>query len=221
MVTPGVPVVALAANIESRRFSWLLRRHIRIHRPDVVIVEQAYRARPWLRRIARKLGYAHVQFARGEFGSNEAHGIAVLVRRDVKIKRRMALVMDRRWVGPKAGKWHDPRVYPALVLRKQGVTFRALGIHFPTHNQPAAQAESMRAVKRYFRNHPNSPVVAAGDWNRVAGEMWALADDCDAELLPLGKVDHALVRNVNPRDTERLPKPRYAHGWALYRLTIR
>lgn len=210
-VHPAVRLSVLAANIESRTSSPELARLIEQHQPDVVVVEQAYRARAWLAGID---GYKHRQYKPRK--GAEWHGIAILVRRGVAIKRRQALVMKRDWTGPKADKRHEPRVYPALVLSKDGVTFRVLGIHWPTHNNLDAQAESRHAVADYFAAHPDSPVIAAGDYNAEARELEALAVTCGAELLPAGKVDHALVRNVKHRVTRRLPKPEFAHGWALF-----
>ena len=217
--TTTVPVEVIAANIESRRRSPELRELIRRDRPDVVVVEQAYRARGFLARAAKREGYQHHQYKAAP--GAEWTGIAVLVRDNVDIVRTQPLVMEREWTGPKAGKRHEPRVYPVLVLRKQGVTFRVIGIHFPTHNQPRAQAESARAVVSYVRDHPNSPIIAAGDWNMKAHELDRIAARCDAEVLTgRTKVDHALVRNANNGRRDRLPTPEPAHGWARYRVTL-
>ena len=204
-------ITVLAANIETRKASQSLLNLIHKHDPDVVIVEQAYRARRWLRRIK---GYQHRQY-----WGPEASGIAVLVRDGIRINRRRKLRMKRTWVGPKAGRFHQPRVYPALVLIKGAVTFRVLGIHLPTRNQPVAQDESLRRIVKYFREHPNSPIIAAGDWNRKANELEATARACDAELLHVGKVDHAIVRGITRPEHGRLPTPAGAHGWALYTVT--
>lgn len=198
----------LAANIETHKASPDLLKLIRRHNPDVVIVEQAYRARLWLRSIRK--------YRSRQYWGPEASGIAVLVRRDIRIVRRTALRMKLSWTGPKAGRRHAPRVYPALVLHKGAVAFRVLGIHLPSHNNAVAQVESLRAVVRYFRDHPNSPVIAAGDWNREARHLEDTARLCDANLLAVGKVDHAIARGVDTVDHGRLPTPEGAHGWALY-----
>lgn len=198
----------MAANIESRKRSPELLRQIELEEPDVVIVEQAYYARRFLRGIG---GYHHRQYH-----GPEASGIAVLVKHGVRIERRRPLRMTRSWIGPKAGHKHPPRTYPALRLVKSGVTFRVLGIHFPTHNNKAAQAESEVAVAMWFSRNPAAPAIAAGDWNRLDRELADLADECDAELLSAGKVDHALVAATDPHSRRRLPTPEGAHGWALY-----
>ena len=135
LLTERLDVVA--ANIESRKHSGELLALIREHEPDVVIVEQAYRARRWLRRIK---GYRAYQL-----WGPEASGIAVLIHHGVRVQRRRALRMTRSWVGPKAGRRHRPRVYPVFVLVKGGVTFRVIGVHLPSHNNPAAQVESLDA----------------------------------------------------------------------------
>lgn len=214
-----VPVEVLAANIESRRRSPELRALVRQHKPDLVVVEQAFRARRFLRKLARGHGYVHHQYPKTP--GAEWTGIAVLVRNNVDIVRTKPLVMDREWTGPKAGKRHDPRVYPTLVLRKHGVTFRAVGIHFPTRNQPFAQAESATEIVQYVRAHDNSPVILAGDWNMIERELQKIADRCAATVLTgHTKVDHALVARFEDHHQKRLPTPAGAHGWALYRATI-
>jgi endonuclease/exonuclease/phosphatase family metal-dependent hydrolase len=217
--TTTVPVEVIAANIESRRRSKDLRELIRDNKPDVVVVEQAYRARRFLSRTAKRLGYQHHQYERGP--GAEWTGIAVLVSNNVNIIRTKPLLMEREWVGPKAGKRHEPRVYPTLVLRKEGVTFRVIGIHLETHNQPRAQVESLREIRGYFNGHPNSPIIAAGDWNRKAHELARTAERTDAEVLTgKTKVDHALVARADNGNRDRLPTPDGAHGWARYRVTL-
>lgn len=201
----------VVCNIESVKRSEALLAQIREHEPDVVIVLQAYRARRFLHGIG---GYRHKQFRGGE-----AKGIAVLVKHGVRIQAHRALRMKTWWTGPKAGKRHSPRVYPASVLVKGGVAFRVLGIHLPTHNCPGAQDESLKAVIRWFGQHPDAPSIAAGDWNREVRELVGTAAACGAQILSAKtKVDHALT-NVERNSQQRLPTPPGAHGWSRFTIT--
>ena len=196
----------LVANIESARTRPELAILIDQHRPDVVIVLQAYRARVWLNGIP---GYQNWQY-RGV----EASGIAVLVGSTIKLKRRRALRMTRPWIGPKAGHKHRPRTYPRLRLQKAGHWVRLLPVHLPTHNNPAAQAESLAAVRRWVVAVPNVFSVAAGDWNRMVEELVTL----QLPVLTVGKVDHAVTseRPGTVAVCRRLPTPDDCHGWGLY-----
>lgn len=200
----------IAANIESLGKSPPLLALIREHEPDVVVIEQAYNARAFLRGIG---GYRLRQY-RG----TEAKGIAVLVKHGVRIEGRRPLQMRLSWNGPasKGGRRHPPRTYPSLRLTKGGVTFRVLGIHFPTFNNPAAQAESAEAVEEWF-NHSDLPAIAAGDWNREAHQLEPIARGCSAEVLTgRTKVDHAMTKNVEHGTRRPLPMPPGPHGWAKY-----
>lgn len=205
----------IAANIESvgsagHPIGDRLIATIRDLEPDVVVVEQAYNARGWLGKIE---GYRLRQY-RGK----EASDIAVLIRDGINLQARRALRMKLKWHGPdsKGGRQHPPRVYPALVVVKGGVAFRVLGIHFPTFNNPAAQAESADAVAEWFARQP-APSIAAGDWNREARELEELARRCGADVLSAqAKVDHALAKNVADSTKQKLPMPSGVHGWSRY-----
>jgi hypothetical protein len=207
-------LTVIAANIESVGKSDPLAALIREHEPDVVIVEQAYNARRFLRGIG---GYRAMQY-RGKEGS----GIAVLVKHGIKVQARRPIRMLRYWNGPasKGGRQHRPRVYPALVLAKGRVTFRVLGIHLPTFNNPAAQAESLVAVTRWFNRHPDVPSLAAGDWNRERNQLEDTAAEAGASILSdRTKVDHALVTNCVRASADKLPMPVGPHGWSKYVIT--
>lgn len=215
--TESVKVKVVAANIESRKRSWLLWSILKLRRPDVVVVEQAYNAREWLN--SRK-GYKNHQFRRNEALGGEANGIAVLVRDGVEVKNVKPLVMEQEWVGPKAGRRHDPRVYPALSLKKTGHFFRVIGIHLPTANEDDAQMESIRALRDYFRNHDKSPVFAPGDYNMRAAELRARVGNWARILTPGSKVDHALAARVENATASRVRTAKGAHGWAIYTFEI-
>lgn len=212
-----IELTTLVANVESvgsdqHPIGAALVKVTRKREPDVVTVLQAYNAREWLRELAEEAGYKHRQYV-----GREASGIAVLVRRGVKIRERRALVMKRRWQGPpsKGGRWHDPRTYPALVLEKEDQLFRELGVHLPTFNNPVAQAESLDAIARWLRAGGVGARKAAGDFNRKAEQLEATARAAEAQLIPSGKVDHALSTGGRTFG-ERVVTPRGAHGWTIY-----
>lgn len=204
----------IAANIESLVASPALAELINRYHPDVVVVEQAYHAHDWLNSIP---GYRLYQYQ-----GHESKGIAVLIRNDIKMDHRRALRMRLRWHGPpvKGGGLHQPRTYPAFRLR-DGIVIRLLALHLPTHNNPAAQAESMAAAEEYLNRHPAMTSVAVGDWNRVRRELAALVDATGAEIMSAGKVDHAVVTNADRIVSKRLPTPEGAHGWGLYTITVK
>lgn len=205
----------LSANIESRAVSPTLWRHIRTFKPDVVVVQQAYRARAFLKRIKGYNVY-HWKDVRG----GEWNGIAVLVRKDVEVVKVKTLVMKRHWTGPKAGKRHEPRVYPAFRLRKEDAELYLLGIHLPTHNEKLAQAESFDKIADYFWTHKNSGVVAVGDWNTEAHNMQGIEKHVQGFYRATGKVDGMLSARVKYINGKRVPFPRYAHGWGIHTISV-
>lgn len=193
----------------------MLWNNIRKHKPDVVSVQQAYRARAFLRRIKGYKVFHHPRKPGAEY-----NGVAVLVRDDIEVVSVKWLKMNSHWVGGKAGKHHTPRVYPALRLRKKRAELYFVGVHLPTHNSEAAQRESLQTICRYFNNHSNSAVAAAGDWNRRAVEMRWPARAVKGEYHDTGKVDGALTARCNHLVDFRVQFPGYAHGWGIHRIDV-
>lgn len=111
------------------------------HQPHAFVLIEAYRARKALGTIA---GYRRRQ------GRNigERADVALLIRRDVAIRRRGRLRMTRRWLGPIHRVWKMPRIYPTVRLRFElGGELRLLGYHGPFGAGPVA--ESRRRLIRW------------------------------------------------------------------------
>jgi endonuclease/exonuclease/phosphatase family metal-dependent hydrolase len=208
----------LSANIESRAVSPTLWQNIRKHNPDVVVVQQAYRARAWLKTLRGYKSYHEIDRKGGEW-----NGVAVLVRKDIQVVNIRHLVMTEPWTGGKAGKRHEPRVYPVVRLRKGvGEDLYVVGVHLPTFNDKDAQAESFREIEEYFKAHENGSVVAVGDWNNEASNpgIRNIVDAVDGRYNETGKVDGMLSARVKYLGGGRVPFPRYAHGWGVHTVQV-
>jgi exonuclease III len=205
----------LTANIAGRRRVPQLRQAIERHRPDVVVVTEAYHARAWLLAIALRLGYRLRQYSRAR--GAEAPGIAVLVKRQLRVVNRWPMRMGHRWTW--RGRVRRPRVYPALVLADGSWIWRLLAVHLPpggpAGENAEAWAESWRRAASWLSRHDQA--AAPGDWNALAREL-------AGKLLPgmqlvVGtKVDHMVTVGLEHRRTERLSRlqPQGMHGWVLY-----
>lgn len=199
----------LHANIEDDPTPRQLLDEIDRWNPDMLSLNQASRARDFLEEID---GYRLRQF--GRHHGPEAPGIAVLVRDDLKVLNRWPMRMRQEWVGPKAGKHHEPRVYPILRVEKDGVQWPTAHVHWPTHNNPKAQEETERRLVRWAKRHERAVIV--GDFNRRDVELRSMADELDGVLLSTGKVDHLIARGVSGARKRGLRAPRDAHGWGVY-----
>ncbi|GAA1579618.1 hypothetical protein GCM10009789_36720 [Kribbella sancticallisti] len=195
-------------------------------KPHIMVISEAYRARAHLSEVADRYGYRLRQY--GPDQGAEAPGIALLIKNGVTIKDRSLLKMSEPWWW-KSGK-RDPRRYPVVVVGVNGKTWHVVGVHFPPggpsggvvvdYKNRAAWIESRKAVQAYAANHPNAPVVAAGDFN-------ATADECRSHfpgfLVAQGaKVDHALAkkdRGARFDDVIRHDAPNGMHGWITFKLS--
>jgi hypothetical protein len=211
----------LTANIASRRIVRPLRPGapsplrvaIREHSPDVVVITEAYHARPWLRGVAKLEGYRLHQYTRDE--GPEAPGIAVLVRRPLRVARRWPMRMFKRWTGPH-GREHAPRTYPVFTIAE-----RLLAAHLPSGgpdgDNAAAWAESWRRITAWMARHDQA--IAVGDFNALQGELATRLPD-GLQLVVGTKVDHAVTRGMRHVSTQRLKdlQPEGMHGWVVYKL---
>lgn len=201
----------LTANIAGRRRRVRqLVAAIREHRPDQVVVEEASRARWWLRLVR---GYKLRQYTRAK--GTEAPGIAVLVRRPRVIVRRWPMRMRRAWHGPH-GKRHDGRVLPVLITDQLPAL---CGVHAPWPYGTAAWWECFRRVVSWLENHPGG-AMAPGDWNAEVRELVRALQDRNTrvQLVRGTKVDHCLTIGLEHAWTKRLRQlqPEGMHGWVLY-----
>lgn len=170
--------------------------------PHVVSVQQANGVDLNLR------GYRTIRAGR----SYEGRGVALLVRKDVKVLEVKRFKMTEPWTGPKAGKRHKPREYVAALCEYRGTEFWVVGIHGPFGTKP--QAEVDRFIAGFAKRHPGRPVFFAGDFNESAHHMEQLAEDFDGDYEPVGKVDGVVSRDAKKVVAHRrlAPEGRKWHG---------
>lgn len=172
--------------------------------PEFVCLQQANRARRMLERLD---GYR----SKGYRFSAEARGIRIVAKREIKILQKKALVMTIPWRGPKAGKWHLPRVYLALQVEYDGETFWILCVHLPTANSRRAQAESLWRIARFMKRHGRC--VSAGDYNLDERRMEDWAEEHGFKVSTLGAVDYSVTDSFRPDVLFRREAPHPYHGW--------
>lgn len=198
------------ANIESERRP-PLGQFLAGREHAVVLLQQANRL------DAKHDGYREVGFR----FSFEARGIKALVRDDVRVIRRKAIIMRRRWIGPKAGKGHEPRVYLALLVEIDGLRMWVVDVHLPTRNSAKAQAESLRRLRRWVARR-RKPVFVGGDFNLPEAEVTAWANRIGAATSVLGSVDYAVTRGLRVQRVDRRLAPRAPfHGWGCVKFDTR
>lgn len=125
-----------------------VRRLTRKHRPDVVVLNEAYRCGHVLHGIK---GYDVVQ------GANVGEGadVAVLVADRHKVRRSRALRMREAWTVVSKQRVKSGREYRAVRVELDcGLVVPVLGIHLPTDNAINATAvdESKRRVVQWATN---------------------------------------------------------------------
>lgn len=145
---------------------------------------------------------------------------AVLVRRDVQVKRITWKRERRSWRGPKRGRMHDPRVWPELVVKVDGRTLKvAPALHFPFGVANVKMRESV--MKWMRRTIPGRPVFACGDLNMRYSVWQALVRAAGFRPIHGWAVDHAASRNVVAGvHVERLTRGSSDHYAFRYRVWI-
>lgn len=181
--------------------------------PHVVSIQQANGVR------FRVAGY-HLTRAGRSF---EGKGVAALTRKDVKVIKTERLRMTAHWTGPKAGRAHNPRVYLALLVEVNGKQAWVICVHWPTHNNAAAQDETAKRLAQFARQHADVPLFIVGDFNREAHELEAFAKAIDGHLVNLGLVDHEVYRGATLHSTRARLAPEGGkwHGWGFATYQIR
>lgn len=183
------------------------------HKPDVIALYEATKLDGHL----KVPGYQTYQYKtrRLRKGSQpNTSGVAILVRDGLRT-RAFAIRMKLFWKGPKHGLTQDPRVYRWVRVKKQGVTWKVGGFHFPFGAKP--QAESVAAVKQFFRGLvPGRPVVAVLDANMSKlKSRTKMANPVGAELAGVG-VDQVISKNCRLVSLKVLPRNKdHDHPWLV------
>lgn len=143
------------------------------------------------------LGYQVVQLRphSKRRGSQPAQAdIALLIRNDIKIKKRKAMRHRSFWRGPKHGWTQDPKVYRWVLIEFKGRTWKIMGAHFPFG--AAARSETVRKVVQWLRNTvPGRPTIVVLDANMRLDEFTVrVAEPGGAEAQGRG-IDLAAFKN--------------------------
>lgn len=144
----GTLVKALLWNVwvgqSPRRVRRTLRSLARKHRPDVVVLNEAYRCGDMLRTIKRFEVHQ---------GPNVGEGadVAVLVAARHRVCRSREVRMRKTWTVVSKGRVKTPRVFRSVRVRHvDGPVLRVLGVHGPTAhkvNEPARQEFEARVAR--------------------------------------------------------------------------
>jgi hypothetical protein len=146
-----------------------LNRLINFNNPEVIVLMEASKMYGHL----DGLGYKVVQLMPKPIrpGNQPGQGnVAILVRNDIKILRRVSLRMKTFWLGPKHGWPQDPRVYRAVKIQFGAKKWKVLGAHTPFGT--AARDESRRKLVRWLKaGILRRPKVLVLDANMGLGEF--------------------------------------------------
>lgn len=121
-----------------------LRELTKVHRPDVIVLNEAYRLTGVLPRLRR---YEVHQGPNVDEGAD----VAILVQRRHTIRRRGVLRMREQWTVVSKNRTRAPREYPFLRVRLAGgPVLRVLGIHYPTEH-PTNETAGRESITRTIR----------------------------------------------------------------------
>lgn len=192
-----------------------LREMINTHSPEVFGLIEASRLYGHL----DNLGYQVVQLKPRPLakGRQEAQAnIAILVRDDIKIKRRFAYRMKTVWRGPKHGWLQDPRVYRWVRIKWQGRVWKIGVAHTPFGE--AARTESNRRLRDWFRNTlPGRPTVLILDANMLQREFEKKVTDAVEAEVAGDRIDLAAFMNAELLTERNLGKWMSDHPAMLYK----
>jgi hypothetical protein len=224
-VAPGLDV--FHGNIAGRRKVRRIKRRMRKHRDDVLILTEAYNARPYLKRWAERFGYELRQGTRGKRGP-EGPDVAVLVRHGVEILDYQLVEMSKEWWGPFRfpHSLKKPRLVPVLRLRKAGVVYVVVGMHAPSGGPSGGVATRGRNAPAYeeYAGHVRAQ-LAASIRGAAVGDGNANGADLRKHMMPAGGcvsmasgVDGVVAKGLHIA-LRRLRSPLGMHGWFTAHLT--
>lgn len=224
-VAPGLDV--FHGNIAGRRKVRRIKRRMRKHRDDVLILTEAYNARQHLNRWADRFGYELRQGTRGKHGP-EGPDVAVLVRHGVEILDYQLVEMTKEWWGPfrYPHSRKKPRLVPVLRLRKAGAIYVVIGMHAPSGGPSGGVATRGRNAPAYeeYAAHVHARLTAA-ERGAAVGDGSAKGHDLREHMMPDGGrvamasgVDGVVAKGLRIA-LRKLRSPFGMHGWFTARLT--
>lgn len=165
------------------------------------------------------LGYKVVQLkprASQPGNQPETGNIAILVREDVQIVKRLTQRMREFWTGPKHGWPHDPRVNRSVKIRVDGTVWKVKAGHGPFGDE--AKAEFQRRLARWLTRAVTRPTVLVLDANMSHSEFRTkVAGPGGAKTGGVG-VDLIAYKNAALLSARNLGKNGSDHPAMLYRL---
>lgn len=214
-------------NIAGRRKVRRIRRRMRKHKDDVLILTEAYNARPRLRRWAERFGYELRHATRAKHGP-EGPDVAVLVRHGVEILDYQLVAMSEEWWGPLRypHSRKKPRRVPVLKVRKAGVVYDVIGMHAPsggpsggvvTRGRNAPAYEEYSAFVR-GRLTASTRGAAVGDGNAKGADLRKHMMPAGGDVVMASRVDGVVAKDLRIR-LRKLRSPIGMHGWFRARLT--
>lgn len=169
------------------------------------------------------LGYEVVQLRPRSLRRGNRPGqanIALLVRKDLEIKKRRALRMTTFWRGPKHGLPQDPRVYRWIKIRIPGRWlwkryWKIAAAHTPFGQE--ARRESNTRLRRWLRDTvPGRPTILVLDANMKLAEFEKkISDPADAEATAFN-IEVAAWKHCELEHSERGTREPSDHPWVRY-----
>lgn len=166
-------------------------------------------------------GYDPIRAPHDEFPHPEARSTILLVRRRPGIEIQRTGFIDvadhggTKWVGPKHGEIHPPRVFPWVRALVDDQPWGVLGIHrTPGGPRPGIRANAPswaaedEAIVCWFAAHPRIPCAAVGDQNARRTTVGptsprGLAKRVEGRLILKG-IDGAIATGARPLYVEEL-----------------
>lgn len=184
--------------------------------PEVAVLMEATRVQGHL----YGLGYHVIQMKPRPLKPGNQPGqanIAILVRKDLEIKKKRALRMKTFWIGPKHGWPQDPRVYRSVKVKKRNKTWKIGGAHTPFG--VAARNESrIRLVAWLKRSLPGTPTVLVLDANMHLEEFrTTISGPAGAQAGGVG-IDLIAVKNAKLFSAQNLGLNGSDHPAMLYKV---
>ncbi|MBM7518264.1 hypothetical protein [Nocardioides nitrophenolicus] len=224
-VAPSLDV--FHGNIAGRRKVRRIRRRMRKHKDDVLILTEAYNARPYLKRWAERFGYELRHATRAKHGP-EGPDVAVLVRHGIEILDYELVEMTKEWWGPfrYPHSRKKPRLVPVLTLRKAGMIYVVIGMHAPSGGPKGGTSTRGRNAPAWAEyadhvRHVLTGVVrgaAVGDGNAKGAELREHMMPADGQVAMASGVDGVVAKGLRIA-LRRLRSPLGMHGWFRARLT--
>lgn len=214
------------ANVAGRRGHRRIKRRMKKQLDDALVLTEAYNARPKLRKWCERFGYELRQPTLGEYGP-EGPDVAMLVRHGVEITYRDIDPMTKSWFGPfnypRSRK--QPRVMQTLGLRKQGVDFDLLGVHFPSGGPSGGTATRGRNAPAWHEcaDHVRTTLAwsvrgaAIGDLNAGRADVKKHVAPRNGRVVMASNVDGVVAVGCQVT-VKRLRAPLGMHGWLTVHL---